>query len=97
MDGLVPADVLWRSDKQGFTVDQNGWLSQELRPLVAETLRDAERRPWFVADALRGAAQDAALWRAFIAERWLQLLVERRPAAPRHDALPALAAPAPLP
>jgi asparagine synthase (glutamine-hydrolysing) len=87
MAGIVPDGVLWRPDKQGFTVAQTAWLRGALAPLLAETIADAERRPWYDRDALRRTLRDGredALWRPFMAERWLQLLVESpRPAPAR--------------
>jgi asparagine synthase (glutamine-hydrolysing) len=100
MQGIVPDAVLWRADKQGFTVDQTGWLRGALRPLLVETLAAAAERPWHDGPELRrvlAAGDEAALWRPFIAERWLQLLVERNPVAPlrAESAAPVLVRRAP--
>jgi hypothetical protein len=84
MLGLVPAEIVDRPDKQGFSVDQATWLAGALGSAVVETLtgRAAASRPFFdgarlAQAAVRPAAGDAtALWRAFVVERWLQVFFD---------------------
>jgi asparagine synthase (glutamine-hydrolysing) len=84
MRGLVPAEILDRADKQGFSVDEASWIGGALGSAMVETLtsRAAASRPFFdgarlAAAVARPAADDAtALWRAFVVERWLQVFFD---------------------
>ena len=83
---LLPAEVVDRPRKQGFSTDEAEWM----RGALGETLEEAfgseslASRPYFVPGELRAALaahragqnRSPELWRAFIVERWLRLLVD---------------------
>jgi asparagine synthase (glutamine-hydrolysing) len=103
MRGLVPAEIVDRPDKQGFSVDQASWLAGALGSAMVETLtgRIAASRPFFdgprlAQAAARPTAGDAtALWRAFVVERWLRVFFDgdlEMPAAPEAAPPPAVIA-----
>lgn len=86
MRGIVAQEILDRSAKQGFSVDQGAWLLGTLGDAVADTLRSRELagRPYFAPAALErllaehraGADRSRDIWRAFVVERWLRLFVD---------------------
>jgi hypothetical protein len=90
MRPLLPAKVVDRGDKQGFTVDQQAWLAGPLGELLRATFASERMaaRPYFDAGALPAALLQGgadAVWRSFMVERWLRLFVDppvlRAPAA----------------
>ena len=91
MRGLVPDAIVDRRDKQGFSVDQNEWITGRLGVVIDETFADPEtaargyvRVPELralLADVRAGARGIDELWRAFITERWLRLFID--PECPR--------------
>ena len=85
--GVLPAQVVDRSDKQGFTTDEADWLRRgHLGSEVEAVFRSDSfsRRPYFdrgallamLADHRRGRDFTFSLWRAFVVERWLRLFVD---------------------
>jgi asparagine synthase (glutamine-hydrolysing) len=86
---LLPATVLERSAKQGFTVDGSSWLAGSLGREIADAFASDSMasRPWFRAEALSDALSAGSLdavWRSFAVERWLRLFVDpQRVEAPR--------------
>ena len=105
MRGLVPAEIVDRPDKQGFSVDQASWLAGALGSAMVETLSGpaAASRPFFDAPRLaqavaRPAAGDAtALWRAFAVERWLRVFFDGPLEAPEAARATEHVAPRPAP
>jgi asparagine synthase (glutamine-hydrolysing) len=105
MRGLVPAEILDRPDKQGFSVDQASWVGGALGSAIVETLtgRAAASRPFFdgarlAEAAVRPAAGDAAaLWRAFVVERWLRVFFDRDLEVPAAAHATESVAPRPVP
>ena len=93
MRQLLPAKVVDRGDKQGFTVDQKRWLAGRLGDEVRACFASEQMaaRPYFAAERLREAPASGgidAVWRSFMVERWLRLFVD--PAElPEPDADPA--------
>ena len=86
MRGLVPDAIVDRRDKQGFSVDQNEWITGRLGVVIDETFADPEtaargyvRVPELralLADVRAGARGIDELWRAFITERWFRLFID---------------------
>jgi asparagine synthase (glutamine-hydrolysing) len=82
LDGLLPADVVWRRDKKGFPTPVGNWLRDERGSAVLDLLRDPARRSrhlfpqvaldGFVREHTDGVADHAwQLWRALSTELWL--------------------------
>ena len=98
---VVPAEVVDRARKQGFTTDEAIWLREgvlgddferdvlvrELRRAAATSTRPSCSPP--CASTAREGAASAELWRAYVTERWLRLFIDpgtwRRP---RHRRRP---------
>jgi asparagine synthase (glutamine-hydrolysing) len=88
MRGIVPAEILQRSDKQGFTVDEAQWfrgsLGDELAAAVRsagsglESLVDSGRVLAGLAAHLAGADIAPELWRLLTLERWYRLFIDSR-------------------
>ncbi len=86
MRGLVPDAIVDRRDKQGFSVDQNEWVSGRLGDVIDATLADREtaargyvRVPELrslLAEVRAGGRGIDELWRAFITERWLRMFID---------------------
>jgi asparagine synthase (glutamine-hydrolysing) len=86
MRGFVPDAIVDRRDKQGFSVDQNEWVSGRLGDVIDATLTDRVtaargyvREPEIralLADVRAGGRGIDELWRAFIFERWLRLFID---------------------
>jgi asparagine synthase (glutamine-hydrolysing) len=83
--GLVPDEILERTDKVGFEPPQRRWLEDPLlRNHVAEVLLDPRARArglydsaQIETDARAGAWRDPdGIWRAYNVEVWLRSLVE---------------------
>ena len=83
---VVPAEVVNRARKQGFTTDEAHWLREGLSDDFERTFRSesfARRRYFDVPRVLaaleehRGGGNRAAeLWRAYVTERWLRLFID---------------------
>jgi asparagine synthase (glutamine-hydrolysing) len=99
---IVPAEIVDRADKQGFTTDEALWFRDGLGDQLAATFAsDAmAARGYFdrgrllaALDRHRSAENLAApLWRAYAVERWLRLFVD--PARLEAPGAPASAVPA---
>ena len=86
MRGLLPEQVLGRPRKQGFSTDEAAWIRADLKHEVEETFRSPElaSRPYFRPQELlsllerhrSGEQHTAALWRAFVVERWFRLFID---------------------
>ena len=86
MRGLLPEQVLGRGRKQGFSTDEAAWIRADLKHEVEETFRSAELagRGYYRPDELlamlerhrSGEQHTAALWRAFVVERWFRLFID---------------------
>jgi asparagine synthase (glutamine-hydrolysing) len=100
---LVPASVVDRAEKQGFTTDEASWLRE---PGLREDFRRVFSSPSFAArgyfdrdralQALEehsgGGNRAADLWRAYVVERWLRLFVDPErvnPPEPPATAIPS--------
>jgi asparagine synthase (glutamine-hydrolysing) len=97
---VVPAEVVDRARKQGFTTDEATWLREGA---LADDFERVFSSPSFasrgyfdpakVLEALEehraGGNRAAELWRAYVTERWLRLFVD--PAALRPPAAPSTA------
>jgi asparagine synthase (glutamine-hydrolysing) len=103
---LLPAEVVNRARKQGFTTDEAHWLRAGLNRDFEETFssKSFARRgycdPTKVLEALAeheaGGNRAAELWRAYVAERWLRLFIDpamlQAPAPPASAVASAVAA-----
>jgi asparagine synthase (glutamine-hydrolysing) len=87
MRGMLPAAIVDRPDKQGFTTDEADWLRHgELGSEIEAVFRSQAfaARPYFRPDTLlamlaehrAGQEHAADLWRAFMVERWLRLFID---------------------
>jgi asparagine synthase (glutamine-hydrolysing) len=84
--GLLPDEVLGRTRKQGFTTDEAAWIRGGLGTAIEETFRSRQlaARPYFRPGGLlsllerhrSGEQHAAAIWRAYIVERWLELFID---------------------
>jgi asparagine synthase (glutamine-hydrolysing) len=83
---LLPAEVLERARKQGFTTDESAWIRGDLGDAIETAFRSPElaARPYFRPPELlsllerhrNGEEHAAEIWRAYIVERWLELFVD---------------------
>jgi asparagine synthase (glutamine-hydrolysing) len=84
MEGVLPAEIVWRRDKKGFVTPEGHWLRQ-MRPKLKELFWNSPRlSPWLRLEELRHAVDDAqtfnnttaaaALWRIMTAELWLRMI-----------------------
>jgi len=87
MEGVLPAEVVWRRDKKGFVTPEGRWLHQML-PTLQELFHNSPcLSSWLRLRELQGALEDeqtfenvttaATLWRIVAAELWLRM-IERR-------------------
>jgi len=86
MRGIVPAAILDRPDKQGFTVDQAQWFRGSLGDELAESVRSTGSGLESLVDpgrVLAGIAAHAGgadiapeLWRLLTLERWFRLFID---------------------
>jgi asparagine synthase (glutamine-hydrolysing) len=86
MRGIVPDAIVDRRDKQGFSVDQNEWITGRLGDEIDGTFGDAAtasrgyvRVPELralLADVRAGGRGIDEVWRAFITERWLRIFID---------------------
>jgi asparagine synthase (glutamine-hydrolysing) len=84
--GLLPDEILGRTRKQGFTTDEAAWIRADLGRAIEATFRSQKlaSRPYFRPEGLlsllarhrSGEQHAAAIWRAYIVERWLELFVD---------------------
>jgi asparagine synthase (glutamine-hydrolysing) len=97
---VVPAEVVDRAEKQGFTTDEAIWLRESsLAEDFEQTFSSASfaGRGYFdpakvlaaLAEHRAGGNRAAELWRAYVTERWLRLFVD--PAALQAPAPPPTA------
>ena len=86
MRSLLPAKVVDRGRKQGFTTDEAQWMRGQLGTLMDDSFSSprAESRPYFDSDSIRarlaahrrGENHSAEVWRVFMVERWLRLFID---------------------
>ena len=86
MRDLLPAEVVDRPVKQGFTTDEADWMRGALGRVIDEAFRSLQpaSRPWFDRSELlvllerhrAGENHAAELWRAFIVERWQRMFID---------------------
>ena len=96
---VVPAEVVDRARKQGFTTDEAHWLREGLNRDFEETFSsesfalrgyfDPPRLLAVLAEHQAGGNRSAELWRAYVTERWLRLFID--PATLQAPAPPASA------
>jgi asparagine synthase (glutamine-hydrolysing) len=103
MRDILPPTIIDRADKQGFASDEAEWvrrgdLGSEMEAVFrSETLAS---RPYFNPDALLemlaahrvGRDSTFDLWRAYVVERWLRLLIDPVALRPPVMQLPAVRA-----
>ncbi len=90
--GLLPDEVLGRGRKQGFSTDEAAWIRADLGHEVEATFRSPElaaRQYFRPAELLsllerhqHGEQHTAALWRAFVVERWFRLFIDPEAVTP---------------
>jgi asparagine synthase (glutamine-hydrolysing) len=83
---LLPATVVDRPRKQGFTTDEREWMRGGLGEIMLETLTSARARDrgyletarigTLLREHMAGGDHGVHLWRAFIAERWHNLFID---------------------
>jgi asparagine synthase (glutamine-hydrolysing) len=83
---VVPAEIVDRAEKQGFTTDEQDWFRERLASELDDTFASESmaRRGYFHIPRLRAALEShrrgtdrsAELWRAYSVERWLRLFVD---------------------
>jgi asparagine synthase (glutamine-hydrolysing) len=82
LEGLLPANVVWRRDKKGFPTPVGTWLRDSRGAAALQLLRDPSRRSRelfpqaavdsFIGDHVAGRADRSwQLWRALSTELWL--------------------------
>ncbi|MCS7062169.1 MAG: asparagine synthase-related protein, partial [Anaerolineae bacterium] len=88
LEGVLPAEIVWRRDKKGFVTPEGAWL-RALRPRLQALFNDQPRlEPWLDMPTVRATlahdawsrdkTANASIWRWSAAEIWLRMLEHRR-------------------